>query len=355
MLTKYRVKVEFLIMQNSKATILVVDDTSENIDVLTDVLKGDYRIKAALTGKIALKIANTNPKPDLILLDVMMSDIDGYEVCKTLKKNPLTSNIPIIFVTAKTSAKDEEYGLTLGAVDYVNKPISPSLIRVRVKTHLALYDQSRHLEKLVQARTVELQETRLEIIRRLGRAAEYKDNETGLHVIRMSKYSELLARKLSNDKDWVELIYNSAAMHDVGKIGIPDHILRKPGKLDADEWHTVQKHCQFGAEIIGEHTNPLLRMAYEVALYHHEKWNGEGYPFGLKGDDIPMSARVIAIADVFDALTSIRPYKKGWPVEEALSFIVEQAGSHFDPRLVPLFVESIDDITVIMQQYADAY
>ncbi|WP_137227454.1 two-component system response regulator [Shewanella sp. MEBiC00475] len=342
-------------MQNSKATILVVDDTPENIDVLSDVLRGDYRVKAALSGKIALKIANTNPKPDLILLDVMMPDMDGYEVCEILKKDPVTSKIPIIFVTAKTSVKDEEYGLTLGAVDYVNKPISPSLIKVRVKTHLDLYDQSRHLEKLVQARTSELQDTRLEIIRRLGRAAEYKDNETGLHVIRMSKYSELLASKVSNDKTWVDLIYNSAAMHDVGKIGIPDHILRKPGKLDSDEWCMVQKHCEFGSEIIGEHTNPLLRMAREVALYHHEKWNGDGYPFGLKGDNIPLSARVIAIADVFDALTSIRPYKKAWSLEDTMSFIVKQAGIHFDPSLVPLFVESIDEITVIMQQYSDSY
>ncbi|WED21142.1 two-component system response regulator [Vibrio sp. JC009] len=340
-------------MAKEKATVLVVDDTPENIDVLSEVLKEQYRVKAALNGKIALKIAKATPRPDIILLDVMMPEIDGYEVCKKLKQDPDTCKIPVIFVTAKTATEDEEYGFSVGAADYITKPISAPIVLSRVRTQLSLYDQSRHLEKLVRVRTSELNDTRLEVIRRLGRAAEYKDNETGLHVVRMSKYTQLLARKLSDDEAWIDLLYNAAPMHDIGKIGIPDGVLLKPGKLDADEWATMQKHAEYGAEIIGEHASPLLHMAREVALYHHEKWNGKGYPYGLSGEAIPLTARIIAIADVFDALTSERPYKKAWSVEDALNLIQEEAGEHFDPSLVPLFIECVPDIIEIMQQYAD--
>lgn len=338
---------------NQKATILVVDDNPENIDVLSGVLSNRYRIKAAVNGKVAIKIAKAIPKPDLILLDVMMPEIDGYEVCKKLKQDPKTCKIPVIFVTAKTAQKDEEYGFSLGAADYITKPISPPLVLARIKAQLNLYDQSRHMEKLVQERTAELNETRIEIIRRLGRAAEYKDNETGMHVIRMSKYTKLLAEKSSHDTVWIDHLYNAAPMHDIGKIGVPDNVLLKPGKLDYDEWQLIKMHCEYGVEIIGEHASPLLHMAREVALYHHEKWNGEGYPYGLSGEDIPLSARIVAIADVFDALTSERPYKKAWSVKDAIALIQDEAGKHFDPSLVPPFIESLPDIIKIMKQYVD--
>ncbi|PWI33222.1 two-component system response regulator [Vibrio albus] len=340
-------------MSSQKATILVVDDTPENIDVLSGILKPLYRIKAALNGKIALKIAKETPKPDLILLDVMMPEIDGYEVCRQLKRNPETSKIPVIFITAKSEIKDEELGFSLGACDYITKPVSPPIVSARVRTHLNLYDQSRHLEKLVQLRTAELNNTRLEIIHRLGRAAEYKDNETGMHVIRMSLYAGLLARKTSSDEDWCELLTTVAPMHDVGKIGVPDQILLKPEKLNNNEWIIMQKHPVFGAEIIGDHASPLLQLAKEVALYHHEKWDGSGYPNGIAGDAIPLSARIVAIADVFDALTSQRPYKDAWSIEKSIEYIQRQSGKHFDPALVPLFLECMPNIEAIRQKYQD--
>jgi len=336
-----------------KRTVLVVDDTPENIDVLTGVLRPYYKVKAALNGAIALKIANSNNKPQLILLDIMMPDMDGYEVCRQLKANAATANIPVIFVTAKNEIKDEQAGLNMGAVDYITKPISPPIVISRIKTHLALYDQSRHLESLVQQRTEELTNTRLEIIRRLGRAAEYKDNETGMHVIRMSLFCKFIAEDMGLDTQWCELLYNASPMHDIGKIGIPDAVLLKPGKLDADEWHIMKKHAEFGAEIIGKHETPLLQMAEEIAICHHEKWDGSGYPNGLKGTDIPLSARIVAIADVFDALTSERPYKKAWSEERALTLLREESGRHFDPELIPHFFNSLSRVRDIQQKFKE--
>lgn len=334
-------------------TILVVDDAPENIDVLTGVLSDQYRVKAARNGEKALEIAQRLPKPSMILLDIMMPGMDGYEVCKKLKDDPKTSGIPIIFITAKNQTEDERFGLELGAVDYITKPISPAIVTARVKTHLALYDQNLALEDRVAQRTRELTETRLEIIRRLGRAAEFKDNETGLHVIRMSHYSRLIANELGHGEEWTDLIFNAAPMHDIGKIGIPDRILLKPGKLDGDEWEIMKKHAEFGGDIIGEHDSPLLKLSKEIALSHHEKWDGSGYPGGLKGEDIPLSGRVIAIADVFDALTTERPYKKAWSVEDALSLIKDNSGSHFDPGLVPVFLDVLDEVLMIKTKYGE--
>lgn len=340
-------------LSKSKPIVLVVDDTPDNIDVLTGVLSDDYKVQAALSGRIALKIAMGAKPPDLILLDVMMPEMDGYEVCKRLKREPHTTKIPIIFVTAKSDVEDEEYGFKLGAVDYITKPISPPLVKARVKTQLSLYDQSRHLEHLVKQRTQELNETRIEIIRRLGRAAEFKDNETGMHVIRMSWFSRFLAEKAGESEDWCELLYNAAPMHDIGKIGIPDRILLKPGKLDDEEWEMMQRHAEYGAEILGEHPSPLLQLAREVALFHHERWDGSGYPHGLKGHNIPLSARIVSIADVFDALTSERPYKKAWSEAKAIQLLNDEAGLHFDPELVPLFIGCLPKIRQIQLQYAE--
>lgn len=339
---------------SQQETILVVDDHPANIDVLSGLLRDHYRVKGARNGKIALAIAAKEPKPDLILLDVMMPEMDGYEVCQILKENPLTTRIPVIFVTAKSEVEDEERGFLLGAVDYITKPISPPVVLARVKTHLQLYDQARHLEGLVRQRTKELQDTRLEIIRRLGRAAEYKDNETGLHVIRMSLYCLFLAEELQMPKSWCELLYNASPMHDIGKIGIPDRVLLKPGKLDNEEWEIMKRHSEYGAEIIGENDSALLKMAREITTCHHEKWDGSGYPEGLKGEEIPLSARIVAVADVFDALTSERPYKKAWPESEAVALLEKEANRHFDPRLVAAFIKILPRVREARAKYFDS-
>ena len=341
------------LLTQSHSTVLIVDDTPENIQILIGLLSDDYQVKAATNGKKALEIATGTLQPDLILLDVMMPEMDGFEVCKQLKANPDTAKIPVIFITAKSETSDEKQGFAVGAVDYITKPFSPPIVKTRVRSQLALYEQSKHLEALVKARTKEIEETRLSIIQRLGRAAEYKDNETGLHVIRMAWYTKLLAEKVSHNQEWIELLYNSAPMHDIGKIGIPDNILCKPGKLDADEWQIMMTHSAIGGEILGHDNSPLLKLAVEVAINHHEKFNGQGYPNGLAGENIPLSARIVAIADVFDALTSERPYKKPWPIEKAINLIKEESGQHFDPKLVPLFIECMPEIVKIKKLYND--
>lgn len=337
----------------SKATVLIVDDNSDNLDVLSGILRPFYKVKAAINGELALKIVAAKNKPDIILLDIMMPGMDGYEVCRRLKADPVTANIPIIFVTAKTETKDEQIGFELGAVDYITKPISVPIVLARVKTQLALYNQQRELERLVWERTKELDDTRLEIVQRLGCAAEYKDNETGLHVIRMSWYSKFLAQEIKANDAWIEVLYTAAPMHDIGKIAIPDRVLLKPGKLDKEEWAIMQKHVECGVDILGTHNSELLSMAREIALYHHEKYDGSGYPNGIAGKDIPLSARIVAIADVFDALTSERPYKKAWSVEKTISLLEEEAGKHFDPELVPAFINCMPRISEIMAKYKD--
>ena len=337
----------------SKPTILVVDDVPENIDVLRGILAADYKIKVALNGEKALKIACSESPPDLVLLDVMMPGMNGYEVCRRLKADPRTRKTPVIFVTAMGDVDNEKQGFDLGAVDYITKPVSPPIVHARVEAQLALYDQNRQLESKVRQRTSELNESRLEIIRVLGRAAEFKDNETGMHVMRMSHYSRLIAEAIGMDDDEVELVLHAAPMHDIGKIGIPDHVLLKPGKLDDTEWVMMRQHPEFGADILGEHDSELLQMARVVALNHHEKWDGSGYPQGLAGEDIPLVGRIVAVADVFDALTSERPYKKAWDVEKAVGLLKEEAGRHFDPALVPVFLERMDEVREIMARYAE--
>jgi putative two-component system response regulator len=337
-----------------RPTILIVDDTPDNIALMNGILSSSYRILVALNGEKALSIARGEIKPDLILLDIMMPEMDGFEVCQILKADPITQNIPVIFVTAMGEVEDESRGFELGAVDYITKPVSPPRVIARIKTHLALHNQNETLELKVRERTAELEETRMEVIRRLGRAAEFKDNETGLHVIRMSHYSRLLAEALVKESnDWTTLIFNAAPMHDIGKIGIPDKILLKPGKLDDEEWAEMRKHPGYGAAIISKHSSPLLQLSREIALSHHEKWDGSGYPAGLVGEAIPLSGRLIAIADVFDALTTERPYKKAWSVDDAVALINKEAGSHFDPTLVELFNHVLPDILLIKAQHEE--
>lgn len=337
-----------------QATILVVDDTPLNISVLTEILRGDYRVLAAINGEQALKIARGDAPPDLILLDVMMPGMSGHEVCQTLKAESRTRKIPVIFVTAMNQVEDEARGFELGAVDYITKPVSPPLVRARVKTHLALHDQNRELERMVRDRTAELHHTRLEIIKRLGRAGEFRDNETGMHVVRVAHYCRLLGEAVRMNEEDLDLLLNAAPMHDIGKIGIRDSVLLKPGKLDDDEIKIMRQHVPFGAEIIGEHADALLSMARLIALTHHEKWDGTGYHRGLKGEEIPLVGRITSIADVFDALTSVRPYKKAWPVQDAVTLIQREAGTSFDPELVKHFVAILPQILAVRDKYSDA-
>ncbi|MBC3807112.1 two-component system response regulator [Undibacterium seohonense] len=326
--------------QDERPKILVVDDAPTNLQILRQVLHDDYRLLFALDGDKALKLAQEE-LPNLILLDVMMPGLTGLETCQQLKANPATKAIPVIFVTALSDASDESAGFAVGAVDYITKPISPPVVRARVKTHLSLVDVN------------ELHKTRLQIIQCLGRAAEYRDNETGLHVIRMSHYSRILALAAGFSEAQADLLFNAAPMHDIGKIGTPDHVLLKPGKLDQDEWTLMQKHVLMGAEILGEHDSPLLQMARLIALYHHEKFDGSGYPHRVSGTAIPIEARIVAIADVFDALTSIRPYKKAWEVADAVDLLRSEKGKHFDPELVDLFIDQLPSIVEIKEKYAE--
>lgn len=321
--------------------------------VLDHILRPDYKIRVATNGERALEIAQSDSPPDVILLDVMMPDMDGFEVCRRLKENSATRKIPVIFVTAAEEVKDEAYGFGLGAVDYIHKPVSAPIVKARVRMQLELYDQNRVLEAMVRERTAELNETRLLIIRNLGRAGEFRDNETGMHVIRVSHFCRLLAEASNMDADDVELIFQASPMHDIGKIGIPDRVLLKPGKLDDDEFRMMQKHTTIGAEILGEHDSPLLFMARTIALTHHEKWNGKGYPHGISGEAIPLAGRITAVADVFDALTSERPYKKAWPVEEAVALMQSEAGEHFDPVLIEKFNHLLPQILSCSEAYAD--
>lgn len=335
-----------------KPTLLIVDDAPESIDVLRGVLGADYCVKATIRSPTAQQLAHT-VQPDLILLDVMMPELDGYEVCRRLKENPSTRNIPVIFITTLGDTVNESRGLKAGAVDYITKPFVPELVRARVQTHVALHHQNSTLEKLVAARTAELVETRLEIIRHLGRAAEYRDNETGMHVVRMSHYSALLARALGTGEAYAELVLNSAPMHDIGKIGIPDRILLKPAKLTPEEWETMKRHTVIGAEIIGDHPSELMQAARQVARYHHERWDGSGYPEGLRGEGIPLIARIVALADVLDALLSVRPYKPAWTVQETMSDIDTQRGRHFESALVDALHRVLPECMEVRDRYAD--
>ncbi len=333
-------------------TLLVVDDVPENIDVLAGILRPHYRVKFATNGSDALALCQAAP-PSLVLLDVMMPGMSGHEVCRSLKADLRTCDIPIIFLTALTETRDEEYGLTLGAVDYLHKPCKPAIVLQRVRIHLDLRNQNQALEAKVRERTRQLEDTRVEIIRRLGRAAEYRDNETGLHVVRMSQSAGLLARAAGVPDNRADLLVEAAPMHDIGKIGIPDHILLKPGKLSPEEWTVMKTHPTIGAEIIGEHDSDLLRLARTVALNHHERWDGSGYPRGLAKEAIPLEGRIVALADVFDALTSERPYKKAWKAEDAGDYIRAQSGTAFDPHLVQLFLGLLPEIIDINRRFAD--
>ncbi|PJZ45802.1 HD domain-containing phosphohydrolase [Leptospira brenneri] len=325
---------------SDKPKILIVDDEPTNLQILNEILQNDYTLLFAKDGLKAIELAESQ-EPDLILLDVMMPEMTGHEVCTVLKSKEKTKFIPVIFVTALTDVGDEEKGFQLGAVDYIMKPVSPPIVKARIKNHLSLVDVN------------EVKATRLQIVQRLGMASEYKDNETGMHVIRMSHYSQTLALAYGYSSEAAEEILNAAPMHDVGKIGIPDFIIQKPGKLSPEEWEIMKRHPEIGAEIIGDHNSSLLKLAKSIAITHHEKYDGTGYPYGLKGESIPLEGRIIAIADVFDALTTERPYKKAWEVDTAIEFLKKESGTHFDPVLVNQFISVLPKVLEIKKQWPE--
>jgi putative two-component system response regulator len=367
-------KEAFLMQENrAKPIILVVDDAPENIDVLIGILKGDYRTRAALDGERALKIATDNSPPDLILLDIMMPGMDGYEVCRRLKRRADTCRIPVIFVTTKDDVTDEFKGFETGCVDYITKPVSPPLVKARVKTHLALYDQNRVLEEKVRQRTRELVHTQDVTILGLAVLAEYRDNETGGHIMRTQHYVRILAEHLSMQSgfkeflgdDMVELLFKSTPLHDIGKVGVPDGILLKNGSLTQEEFEVIKQHPIYGGDALskaeqasGQSTSTtFLQVGKEVAYSHHEKWDGSGYPYGLKGDNIPLSGRLMALADVYDALISKRVYKPPFSHEKAVKIITEGDGrimpGHFDPDILSVFNDHHDEFRKIALKYAD--
>lgn len=311
--------------------ILAVDDEPLNLDALRRVLGEDYRMIFARDGKEALKAA-VKHLPSLILMDIQMPDMDGYSACLALKANPVTEHIPVIFVTSLSDTWDEATGFECGAVDYIVKPISPPVVRARVQSHLSMVKAS------------QLEQSCQDAIYMLGKAGHYNDNDTGVHIWRMAAYASELAKAIGWSRESCRHLELAAPMHDTGKIGIPGAILRKPAKLDADEWRIMKTHTRIGYDILRMSRSPVFALAAEVALRHHEKWDGSGYPEGLAGDAIPESARIVAVADVFDALTMRRPYKEAWPVEQVLATLQEGAGVHFEPRLVSVFVSILPRI-----------
>ena len=330
--------------------ILIVDDESNNISVLVEVLEGRYEIAAALGGEIALELAQQEPQPDLILLDVMMPKIDGFQVCKTLKADKKTAFIPVIFVTAMDDEDDEAKGFSLGAVDYITKPVSPPIVKARVATHLALSQQQRSCEERVERQMTELVEGQKEAVYMLAKAGHFNDVGSGVHAWRMAEYSKALAKAAGWPLLKQNLILLAASLHDTGKVGVPIGMLEKSGSHDAEDVPIMRKHTIYGHKVLSTATTSLFKMASEIALCHHERWAGGGYPNDLKGEKIPESARIAAIADVFDALT-VRRDIKVWSAERAMEFVRNNNG-HFEPRLVDHFLSIEPEIMQIKEKWA---
>lgn len=357
-----------------KATVLVIDDSPDSLALISGLLKDLYRVKVANNGATGLQIALGVLPPDLILLDIMMADTDGFEVCRQLKANSATLGIPVIFLTAKTDVADEEKGLGMGAADYITKPVSPPILMARVATQLQLKassdflkDKADFLESEIAKRTRELVAAQDSTILAMSMLAETRDTDTGNHIRRTQNYVKALAERLRAhprfagqlDDAAIAMLFKSAPLHDIGKVGIPDRILLKPGPLTAEEFEIMKTHTTIGYDALVQAEQTMggpveyLRVAKEIALSHQEKWDGSGYPQALAGDAIPMSARLMAVADVYDALISIRVYKAGLPHDRAVQVIFQGRGAHFDPDMVDAFIEIQDEFAAIAARFAD--
>ena len=358
-----------------KASVLVVDDTPDNLSLMSGLLKDRYRVKVANNGEKAIKIVQGDSPPDLILLDIMMPGLSGYDVCKVLKADPATRDVPIIFLTAMTATEDEKKGLEMGAADFITKPVNPPIVLARVATQLQikaaadfLKDQNVYLEAEVTRRGRELAAIQDVTILAMASLAETRDNDTGNHIRRTQHYIKALAEHLkTHERFWfflteknIDMLFKSAPLHDIGKVGIPDRILLKPGRFEPHEMEIMKTHCKLGRDAIQHAEDQLglevefLKYAKEIAYGHQEKWDGSGYPEGLAGDAIPISARLMAVADVYDALISRRVYKEGMPHEKAVRIIVEGRGTHFDPDVVDAFVALADRFNDIARRFADS-
>lgn len=354
----------------AKQKVLIVDDTAENIQILMETLKSDYKIVAAVNGEKAVQLASADPVPDIILLDIMMPGMDGYEVCTKLKGDEKTNNIPVIFITALTEEENEQQGLDLGAVDYITKPFRPALVKARVHNQLELKRHRDHLEELVLERTRELVLTQDATINSLATLAEYRDPETGGHIKRTQNYVLSLAEHLKDhsrfshflDHETIVTLHKSAPLHDIGKVGVRDSILLKPGKLTEEEFEEMKEHTIYGRDAIfkveielgTEVSSSFLSLAREIAYTHHERWDGSGYPQGLSGDSIPISGRLMAIADVYDALISRRVYKPPMRHKKAVDIIAAGRDRHFDPDMVDGFLKLQEKFREIALSFVDS-
>ena len=357
-----------------RPTVLVVDDTPDNLSLMSGLLRELSRVQVANSGERALKLVQTGPQPDLILLDIMMPGLSGYDVCEALKADASTRDIPIIFLTAMAATQDEKKGLDMGAVDFITKPVNPPIVLSRVATQLKvkaasdfLRDQNAYLEAEVKRRTEELAAIQDVTILAMASLAETRDNDTGNHIRRTQHYIKTLANHLKDHPRFrhfltektIDSLFKSAPLHDIGKVGIPDRILLKPGKFTPEEFEIMKSHCSLGRDAIQHAEDQLglkvefLQLAKEIAYSHQEKWDGSGYPEGIGGDDIPIAARLMAVADVYDALISRRVYKDGMPHEKAVEIIVEGRGSHFDPDIADAFFVLSEEFRSIAARYAD--
>lgn len=358
-----------------RASVLVVDDSPDNLTLMAGLLKVRYRVRAVLNGEKALSVARSDAPPDLILLDIMMPNMSGYEVCKALKADPGTASIPIIFLTAMSATEDEKRGLELGAVDFISKPINPPIVLARVETQLRvkaaadfLRNQAAFLQSEVDKRTREVLAIQDVTIMAMASLAETRDSDTGNHIRRTQFYVKTLAERLREhprfatalDDDTINLLFKSAPLHDIGKVGIPDRILLKPGRFTPEEFEIMKRHAALGRDAIVAAEEQLglevafLTMAKEIAYCHQEKWDGSGYPQGLQGEAIPVSARLMAIADVYDALICRRIYKEPMPHEQAVQIIVDGRGKHFDPDMVDAFITVAEEFHLIAERFADS-
>lgn len=352
--------------KDERARVLVVDDEPFYLQLLSNLLAEDYEVLVARNGDQALRRAGASARPDLILLDVVMPEMDGLEVCRRLKADSLTQAIPVIFLTAQRGEQDELAGFDLGAVDYIAKPVNPVLLKRRVSTHLALAGQRLALEELVRERTRELSRTKDALVLAMGAMAQMRDQETGNHTLRTEKFVQLLVEGLAATARYREIldqrtvyhIHRAAPLHDIGKVGVPDRILQKKGPLDADEYREMQQHPRFGRELIEGVENhlgatPFTRTAKEIIYCHHEWWDGSGYPQGLKGEQIPLAARLMAVADVYDALASRRHYKEPMAHPAVVDAISAASGTHFDPQVIEVFLERQQRFEQIMVEFRD--
>lgn len=349
-----------------RPAILAVDDEPTNLRFLQEILKDEYQIYLAPSGERALIFLQSNI-PDLILLDIEMPKMNGYQVIEAVKRNPAWKDIPIIFLTAQEGRDKEQTAFELGAVDYILKPISIGIVKARTRLHVELESYRKKLEDIVETRTTQLKHTQDAILNMLANMTSYRDNETGMHIKRTTTYSQIMVHSLMRtahpsyemDPQYARSIVKSAKLHDIGKVAVPDNILLKPGKLTPEEFELIKLHSVYGAEILDNaiddlgNSSSFLYVAREIIIAHHEKWDGSGYPYQLSGSSIPLSARIMAVADVYDALISKRPYKTAFSHEKAVSIILEETGTHFDPILIELLLPDIQHFREVALLHQD--